>query len=130
MTEAATIVAQQPRRVFLTIGRQGVDAFAENASSWFLIRSIDAPDTSMPPHHEVLLARGPFDSAGEIELMRSRGIELVVSKNSGGAMTEAKLVAARELRIPIVMIDRPRTPPGDFETGAVDDVVSWLRRRL
>lgn len=128
--DAATIVGDRPRRVFLTIGRQGVGAFGGDATSWFLVRSIDPPDADLPPQHELLLARGPFTVDAERDLMRSRRIDLIVSKNSGGAMTEAKLLAARELGLPVVMIERPRPSNGDLETDSVADVVTWLDDHL
>ncbi|WP_245819460.1 cobalt-precorrin-6A reductase [Rhodococcoides yunnanense] len=124
--DAAAIVAAKRQRVFLTIGRQGVDAFAGNTVSWFLVRSIDPPTGALPAHHELLSARGPFAVDSERALMRTREIDMVVSKNSGGAMTEAKLVAARELGLAVVMIDRPHTPPADVVTDSVSDVVTWL----
>lgn len=128
--EAATLVESVADRAFLTIGRQGVGSFARNERTWFLVRSIDAPGPSIPPNHELLLARGPFETTGEKDLMVSRGIDVLVSKNSGGAMTEAKLAAARDLGIPVVMIARPPVPPGDHVAGHAADVAAWLRSRL
>ena len=97
-------------RVFLTIGRTELAPFAGLARHWFLIRSIEAPQPPLPPRHELLLARGPFSVQGEIELMRQHRIELLVTKDSGGPLTEAKLVAARELSLPVVLIERPPVP--------------------
>ncbi|MDJ0362185.1 cobalt-precorrin-6A reductase [Rhodococcus sp. H29-C3] len=124
--EAAAAIPADAGRVLLTIGRQEVAAFAAVESSWFLIRSIDPPDPVLPIHHELLLARGPFDIDAEIELMRRRGIDAVVSKNSGGVMTEAKITAARELGIPVIMIARPTVPPDRRVVHTVDDVLAWL----
>src|SRR6185369_14109472 len=91
MTEAAALCRC---RVFLTVGRQELAPFA-GSDAWFLIRSIDPPDGPLPAAHEVLLARGPFALDGEIALLRDRRIDLVVSKNSGGPATYAKIAAAR-----------------------------------
>lgn len=113
-------------RVFLTVGRQEVEEFA-GADAWFLIRAIDAPTGALPVHRQLLLARGPFDLDDEIALMRAHRIGMVVSKNSGGAATYAKIVAARSLGLPVVMIDRPARP----ETAqAIDltEVDGWLGR--
>ena len=104
-------------RVFLTTGRQDVDAFAENTSAWFLIRVVDPPQTAMPMHHTVIRSRGPYRLSDETALMREHGIDVLVTKNSGGDMTRAKLDAARTLGIEVVMVDRPSEPA----TRAVED---------
>ncbi len=85
-------------RVFLTIGRQGVDAFADG-DGWFLIRAIDPPEVRLPEKSELLLARGPFTVGDEVALLRERRIDVVVTKNSGGALTSAKLEAARKVGV-------------------------------
>ncbi|MFC8045996.1 cobalt-precorrin-6A reductase [Nocardia sp. NPDC057353] len=117
-------------RVFLTIGRQGVSAFAGVADAWFLIRAIDPPEPPLPPRHEILLARGPFAVADEIELLRAHRIDVLVTKDSGGPDTEAKLVAARAVGVPVVMVDRPPLPAGGAPVVAtVDGAMEWLRLR-
>ncbi|MGW6692957.1 cobalt-precorrin-6A reductase [Rhodococcus sp. NPDC054953] len=113
-------------RVFLTIGRQGVDAFA-GSGGWFLIRAIDPPEVAVPPDSEILLARGPFTVSDEIDLMRQRRIEVVVTKNSGGALTSAKLEAARELGLPVVMVARTPIPAGIASTSDVAVAAEWAR---
>ncbi|WP_236077474.1 cobalt-precorrin-6A reductase [Rhodococcus sp. P1Y] len=127
---AAEVVESTARRAFLTIGRQGVNAFAECSTTWFLVRSIDPPSVSMPPRHRLVLARGPFDVQHEISLMTEHGIECLVTKNSGGLMTEAKLIAARSLRIPVVMVERPSTPVADVVVNTAEDATAWLRAHL
>jgi precorrin-6A/cobalt-precorrin-6A reductase len=111
-------------KVFLTIGRQQVSAFI-HADAWFLVRAIDPP-TVMPPRHIVLLERGPFEVDDEVELMRRHRIDLLVTKNSGGDATAAKLTAARELDVKVVIIDRPALPDGAQAVADVDRVVAGL----
>jgi precorrin-6A/cobalt-precorrin-6A reductase len=113
-------------RVLLTVGRQELAPFAA-ADAWFLIRSIDPPKEPLPAHHMILLARGPFALADEIDLMRAHAIDLVVSKNSGGAATYAKLEAARMLGLPVVMVERPARPASDV-ASSLDEAVAWLGR--
>jgi precorrin-6A/cobalt-precorrin-6A reductase len=113
--------------VFLTVGRQELAPFAPCRYAWFLIRAIDAPDGPLPPRHALRLARGPFALADEIALMRDHAIDMVVSKNSGGPATYAKIEAARQLGLPVVMIERPPRPATD-QAGSLDDVVAWLAR--
>ncbi|HWN27778.1 MAG TPA: precorrin-6A/cobalt-precorrin-6A reductase, partial [Actinomycetospora sp.] len=110
-------------RVLLATGRQGVEAFVD-VDAWFLVRAIEAPDV-LPARAELVLARGPFALDDERALLDRNGIIVVVAKDSGGA-TEAKLVAARERGLPVVLVDRPPLPPGvDVATG-VDDVLARL----
>ncbi|PTR27530.1 precorrin-6A/cobalt-precorrin-6A reductase [Rhodococcus sp. OK519] len=128
LASAADAVAGLGERVFLTIGRQGVDAFADRPE-WFLVRAIDPPDVGMPPRAELLLARGPFTVDDEIALLRRHRIDVVVSKNSGGALTEAKLDAARALGVPVVMVARAPIPAGVPTTSDLDVAVAWASQR-
>ena len=127
--EAAESVAQRGRRVFLTIGRKDIAAFSRCRDSWFLIRSIDQPkQTTEFENYRLLQARGPFDFASEKALLETNRIDLVVSKNSGGADTYAKIEAARALALPVVMIKRP-TPPNGTAVPSVDAALAWLDGR-
>ena len=115
------------RRVFLTTGRQDVAAFAGVTDAWFLIRVVDPPETALPPHHEVLRSRGPYTLDGDLELMRRHAIDTVVTKDSGGELTSAKLDAARALGLPVIVVDRPAEPAGIARVSSVDDAVAWVR---
>jgi precorrin-6A/cobalt-precorrin-6A reductase len=114
--------------VFLTTGRKSLDAFA-GLTARCLVRSVDPPSPPLPPRTTVVLARGPFTVEEERALMRQHGIEVVVSKDSGGAMTAAKLTAARELGIPVVLVRRPPVPPGVPVVATVDEALDWVRGR-
>jgi precorrin-6A/cobalt-precorrin-6A reductase len=95
-----------------------------------LIRVVTAPDIDMlPRNHELLLSRGPYDYDDERELLRSRGIEALVTKNSGGAMTRAKLDAASSLGADVLMIQRPALPDGVAVVSSVQDAVVWAFNR-
>ena len=121
---AAETLGETPRRVFLTVGRLHVGAFREAPQHHYVLRSIDAPQDP-PPSVEVVLARPPFALDDELELMTSRRIDILVSKNSGGAATRAKLDAARRLGLPVVMV---RRPPIAARTVLyrVEDALEWL----
>jgi precorrin-6A/cobalt-precorrin-6A reductase len=111
---AAALVIDSKNRVFLSVGRQELAAFSECSNAWFLIRTIDKPTVPLPPRYKLLLSRGPFHLDEERRLLRSEAITHIVSKNSGGGATYAKIIAARELGIEIIMVDRPtiaRTTP-------------------
>lgn len=125
-TEAAEIIAaRRYSRVFLTTGRSGVAAFSDS-DAWFLIRVVTAPDVAvLPPNHELVLSRGPYRYEDESELLRSRGIEVLVTKNSGGALTRAKLDAARALGVDVIVIERPSLPAGVQVVDSVQEAVRW-----
>ena len=127
--EAAEVVAKYGCRVFLTIGRQDIAAFSLCRDAWFLIRSIDRPkQTAEFENYQLLQARGPFDFASEKALLETNRIDLIVSKNSGGTETYAKIEAARALALPVVMIRRP-APPAGTAVPSVDAALAWLDRR-
>jgi precorrin-6A/cobalt-precorrin-6A reductase len=113
-------------RVFLTIGRQGLDPFA-GLDLWMLARCVDPPDPR-PTWCELLLDRGPYSVAGERELLIRQRIDVLVTKDSGGPMTAAKLTAARELSVPVVLVRRPELPTGVAAVDSAAQVVDWLLR--
>ena len=123
---AARLLPALGSRAFLTIGRQGVDAFAGLHALWFLIRAIDPPDVATPPESTLLLARGPFAVTDEIALMREHRIDVLVTKNSGGGQTDAKLDAARDLGVPVLMIRRPPLPSGTAPVDDVEGALEWI----
>lgn len=97
-------------RAFLTIGRKDIAAFFGRSDTNILARMIEPPEAALPPHVEILLSRPPFTLEAELTLFKQRGIDILVCKNSGGEATKAKLVAARELKLPAIMIERPEKP--------------------
>ena len=100
-------------RVFLSTGARDLRAFARLRATRFLVRLVDAPRTPLPlARSELVLGRGPFAIDSERTLFLERGVELLVSRNSGGGATYPKLAAARELRIPVIMIERPDPEAG------------------
>lgn len=129
-SEAAIALLGQSQRVFLTIGRQELAAFAGLDAIWFLMRAIDPPALNTPvPKGKLLLARGPFSLEDERQLLLEYQIDTIVSKNSGGGATYAKIAAARELGIPVVMVQRPQIP--DVEQVAdVEGAIAWLIKQL
>lgn len=113
-------VAPDARRPFLTTGRQSLADFLPWADRAVLARVVDLPDLELPATWEIIRSRGPYQLAGERGLMRDHGTDLLVTKDSGGTLTEAKLTASAELGIRVVVIARPR--PG----SAYDSVPALL----
>lgn len=130
LAQAADVIPALGKRAFLTTGRMGLAAFAHLEDMWFLVRSVDAPEPPVPARMEVLLARGPFTVEGEAELLRRHGINVLVTKDSGAAATAAKLVAARQAGIPVVIVRRPPAPAGVPVAADPAEAVRWLRASL
>ncbi|MGR3760242.1 cobalt-precorrin-6A reductase [Roseobacteraceae bacterium NS-SX3] len=123
---AVNALPEAPARVFLAIGKQNLSQFAAKPQHHYLLRLVDAPEADLPlPHTTVEIARGPFDAAGDTDLMLRHGITHVVAKNAGGAGAAAKLTAARTLGLPVVMIGRPEVPERPV-LGSVAEVMAWL----
>ncbi|MEU6355487.1 cobalt-precorrin-6A reductase [Streptomyces sp. NPDC047072] len=126
LAEAADLLPSLGRRVFLTTGRVELAAFAHLTDLHFVVRSVELPEPPMPPRTEVLLARGPFTPADETALLQEHCIDVLVTKDSGGAATSAKLTAARELALPVVVVRRPPLPEGVTAVFDVAGVREWL----
>jgi precorrin-6A/cobalt-precorrin-6A reductase len=125
LAAAAELLPGLGERVFLTTGRTTLAAFAGVRGCWFLARSVEPPVAPLPAPLRVLLARGPFDLPGERALLDAHRIDVVVTKDSGGPVG-AKLTAARERGIPVIMVDRPPVPPGAPVVGTVEAALDWL----
>ena len=123
---AAAALPDQPTSVFLAIGRQHLAAFVSKPQHAYTLRFVDAPAAALPlPDASVIVSRGPFTLAGDLDLMRSRGIEWIVARNAGGSGARAKIDAARELGLPVVMIARPDLPERP-RTESIEAVLAFL----
>lgn len=117
-------------RVLLTTGRQGLGHFTDNAAAWFLVRCVDPPDpAALPPRHELLLDRGPYTRVGELALIDHHDIQVLVTKDSGGPLTVAKLQAARTRGLPVIVVRRPVGGSGPA-VATVADAAAWAGQRL
>jgi precorrin-6A/cobalt-precorrin-6A reductase len=112
------------RRPFLTTGRQQLDAFAAWDDRYVLARVVDPPHWEVPATWEVLRARGPYPYAAERELLESRRIDVLLTKDSGGALTAAKLLAAHDVGVPVVVVRRPAVPDGVRIVESVAEAVA------
>lgn len=118
--------AQPPRRVFLTTGRLDLAAFRAAGHHHYLVRTIDPPAMEDRfPNMDLVLGRGPFATEAEADLMRRHGIDLLVTKNSGGTASAAKLHAARVLATPVLMVARPILPPRPM-VHRLEAVLAWI----
>ncbi len=126
INDAVAALAGTPRRIMLALGRMHADAFAAQPQHHYLLRFVDAPDQPPPlPHYSLVVDRGPFGVDGDMCLLQEHAIDLLLCKNAGGAGAEAKLIAARQLGLPVLMIDRPIIPMRR-ETWHPSEVLAWL----
>jgi precorrin-6A/cobalt-precorrin-6A reductase len=127
MAEAAAAVQAWPGDgVFLTTGRRDLAAFAADDRHRFLVRAVDPPAGAVPRDMALILDRGPYTVEGESALLREHRIGLLVTKNSGGPMTAAKLRAAKDLGVQVLMVRRPPLPPGSAAVATVQEALTWL----
>ncbi|MCX7567113.1 cobalt-precorrin-6A reductase [Sulfitobacter sp. F26169L] len=113
-------------RVMLAVGRMHLAQFAPNRQHLYLLRLIDAPDAPLPfLNCNTVLDRGPFTIEGDLALMQEHRIDLVVSKNSGGGGAYAKIAAARQLALPVIMIDRPAIPARPV-AHTIPEILNWI----
>jgi precorrin-6A/cobalt-precorrin-6A reductase len=126
MAEAAEVVGRIARRAWLTIGAGEIAAFAPLTWVHFVVRLVEMPRQALPLRDcAVILGRGPFGFDEERRLFAEHAIGVLVSKAAGGGATEAKLVAARELAVPVVMLRRPPSEPG-MAVETVAAALDWL----
>ena len=123
---AARAAAEPARRPFLTTGRQSLDDFQAWADRDVLVRLVDPPAALLPQRWNVILSRGPYRYAGERKILTDHGIDVILTKDSGGTHTVAKLEAAGDLGIRVVIIARPEPPPVPL-LKTVAEAVAWCR---
>lgn len=127
--DAAAALGEVPQRVFLTTGRVELAPFKAAAPQHsYVLRSVEAPaPEELPPRVELITARGPFKLEDEKALLAAHAIDVIVTKNSGGTATSAKLDAARALGLPVIVVERPELPEAP-SVETVEDALLWLER--
>jgi precorrin-6A/cobalt-precorrin-6A reductase len=131
VADIASAVATLPEKatnVFLAIGRQHIAPFAARPQHAYTLRFVDPPEVPLPFAAHVIVSRGPFTLYGELEMMRARAIAWIVARNSGGEGARAKIDAARELGVPVIMLSRPPLPDR-MAVETVAEVMQWLGHR-
>ena len=108
---AARAAAERAFRPFLTTGRQSLPDFAAWADRDVLVRLVDPPAATLPRRWNVILSRGPYSYDGERTILTEHAIDVILTKDSGGTHTVAKLDAAGDLGLSVVIIARPEPAP-------------------
>ncbi|WP_114945857.1 cobalt-precorrin-6A reductase [Microvirga calopogonii] len=130
MEAAVQALGEAARRVFLTVGRLELAPFTAAPQHTYLVRTIESIGDALPvPDVIAIQDRAPFHEDSERMLMERERVDVVVTKNSGGAATYPKIAAARSLGLPVVVVARPEKPPGIEEVASADAALDWLQRR-
>jgi precorrin-6A/cobalt-precorrin-6A reductase len=125
---AAAMLPKIGKRVFLSVGSQGLRAFAGLADIHLIVRMIDPPLEDLPlDDYMLVLGRGPFEEAAELQLLRNARIDAVVSRNSGGTATFAKITAARHLGLPVIMVASPPRESG-LRVETLEGALRWIEK--
>ncbi|MCC8944252.1 cobalt-precorrin-6A reductase [Bradyrhizobium sp. Arg62] len=129
VVSAAAALPDSRASVFLAIGRQHVAPFGARPQHAYTLRFVDPPEQALPlPDADVIVSRGPFTLEGELAMMRTRRVEWIVARNSGGTGARAKIDAARVLGLPVIMITRPLLPERP-RVESVSEAMQWLGHR-
>lgn len=114
---------------FLAVGRKEVATFYRRGDIIGTARMIEPPPVPLPDHWSLVLARPPQSTEEEVELFKEKGITHVVTKNSGGTRAYAKVEAAQQMQLPVIMVDRPDLPSTDT-AATVNGVLDWTDRLM
>jgi precorrin-6A/cobalt-precorrin-6A reductase len=124
--QEATEYISAGQTAFLGTGRQTLERFANLKDVRIICRQIDPPSGPFPfPGGQFLVGRPPFPVADEVALFQRLKVDWLVVKNAGGVRSESKLIAARQLQIPVLMIRRPPMPDAD-RVETVQDALAWV----
>lgn len=123
--DAARAAADGAQRPFVTTGRQSLPAYAAWSDREVLVRLVDAAE-GLPTRWTSVISRGPYDHDGERTLMLAEGVDALLTKDSGGSHTVAKVEVATTLGLPVIIISRPPDEPGVQSVSSVDEAAARL----
>lgn len=112
--------------VFLATGRQTLDRFSGLQGCRVLCRQIDPPTAPFPfEGGEFIISRPPFSIEREVDLFLALGVDWLVVKNAGGIESRTKLIAARQLGLPVLLLRRPPMPAA-LRVETVQAALDWV----
>jgi precorrin-6A/cobalt-precorrin-6A reductase len=127
---AVSAIGQQPRGVFVALGRNELAPLAGAPQHRYLVRSVDPVDPPLPlPQVSYVTARGPFSEADDRALLTAHVVDVVIAKNSGGGAAYGKIAAARALGIEVILLRRPAAPAAPA-VETMEDAIAWLDHTL
>ena len=127
--EAAAMAASLGERPFLTIGRQALGRFLEPLRQHrVLARVVDSPGVAVPKEWTLILSRGPYPVESEREIFAAHGVDVLVTKDSGGSYTWAKMQVATERGVPVVIVRRGDPVAGISTVSDPADARDWAVR--
>ncbi len=116
--------------VFLTVGNSGLSIFRKCNKNRFIVRTVDSPEEASSWLEAIFLeGRGPFTLENELALFRQNAITILITKNSGGVSTYAKIEAARKLRVPVIMVARPVSSLTEIYP-TIDETTDWITKNI
>lgn len=125
--DAATVASDAGGHVFLTVGRQELARFLPALGQrHVLARVVDEPEIVVPATWSILTSRGPYTLDGDLDLMSVHGIDVLVTKDSGGTYTWSKMQAAARLGARVIVVRRPDPEPGALVVHAVKPALAWV----
>jgi len=124
------VIEQLPEQqsLFMTAGQVEqavIDALAAKAKH-VLLRTAMPANLDLPDNVTWLKAIGPFTLDDEKRLLAHYQIDIIISKNSGGDATYAKIKAAAESSIPVYQFKRPALKPLAYQCEQQSECVSLL----
>jgi precorrin-6A/cobalt-precorrin-6A reductase len=125
--EAAAAALPSGATVLVTSGHEGLEQLLQRDDCRFVVRLIEPPDEDLPRHARLVIARPPYALEAERMLFTREGITHLVTKNSGGSQTEAKLEVARLTGVEVIMVDRPAYGPAT-EVGSIEIAIAAIVR--
>ena len=127
IADAVAQLSIPQKRVMLALGRMHINAFSAQPQHHYLLRLVDPPtnNISLPNFHRII-SRGPFTAEDDHRLLRKHSIDLLVSKNSGGSGASSKIEAARDLSLPVIIINRPTLLRERRDVETVAEAMAWL----
>ncbi|MEQ8306750.1 MAG: cobalt-precorrin-6A reductase [Hoeflea sp.] len=105
--EEARDAIPEGARVLLALGSQHIGLFSSREDVHFVVRMIDQPEEPLSlPDHTLVLGRPGGSAAVETMLLIAHSITHIVCRNSGGKAAYAKIEAARQMGLPVIMVKR------------------------
>jgi len=127
--QASKALGIAPKRIFLSVGKLELEEYINSSQHYYVIRSIDEITGKPLKNAFYITSRPPFNLDNEYKLLHDHKIDYLVSKNSGGAATSAKLAACSKLKIPVIMISRPRRPAG-LHVQSAQEAMDWVYKNV